>query len=332
MEARCVVATAYPERLQRMFRGQPLASWLEGQLAEAGIAEVRFVSLPQATRLAPGQVVGPGQGLLFMARPLPAASPQALAYLMATAPSRLGPSALSRQKHWAPLLWWSPETLAALQGRGQSFGRLLGSEGVQKVEVWDPGLFQSFETPADLAWLEGMVADRQAYGPHFIKAVRDFAEMPVHIRAHCDAVSQTASRFAQALAAQGHPLDQNLVRAGAALHDLCRLMPRHEEAGADLLQRMGYPDLAWVVAKHMEIDAADVAALNEAALVFYADKVTEETCRVTPYQRYARALDRFPPGTEIGEHIMANLKMAWAVETALRSQLGPSFDQLLSYP
>lgn len=325
----CLVGTPYPDQLDLPFQGLPLKVWLENQVKKAGISKVAFLTLPAQTSMANLLSEASG-GFLWMAGPLPAASPQALAYFMASSPQEALVKMPWCQGHWAPLVWLGPQALARWKPAQKTLASFMATLPIQEVEVWDPGLFRALSKPQDLSDLSVLVRDREVYGPSFVESIRNFVGLPPHIRAHCDAVALVATRLALALQEKGHPIDVHLTRAGAQLHDLCRLMPRHEEAGADLLRRMGYPDLAAIVAKHMEVQEEDIRALNEAALVFYADKITEETCRVTPYQRYYRALDHFPPSTLIGDHILYNLQSAWAVERALKDVIGLDFEKALS--
>lgn len=305
--------------------GKSILETTKKTLKEAGLDEVRVLDFPYQGSLAELAKEAEG-GMLWMTELLPAASPEALRYFMSF--ERPGPGARVAvlKSKLAPLIWISPESTRRLREEKWGFRELLTELPVQKLDIWDPGSFKRIWCEAD--WIEAgaIMADRKAYGPIFIRSIRDFAHMPLHIRAHCDAVAMVASHLADALKAKGHNIDPNLVKSGAALHDICRLLPRHDRAGADLFQRMGYGDLAEIVERHMDLSAEDVEALNEAALVFYADKITEETCRVSPRERYQRALDRFPPSTEVGQHIMRNLQTALDIEEALRDWLGEDFD------
>lgn len=72
--------------------------------------------------------------------------------------------------------------------------------------------------------------------------------------AHVEAVAVLAERVAEALRAKGHPVDVDLVRAGALLHDIGRSKThsiRHASMGADLLRRRGLPEpLVLCVERH----------------------------------------------------------------------------------
>ena len=66
---------------------------------------------------------------------------------------------------------------------------------------------------------------------------------------------------------------------GALLHDLGKTaclgtLNNHAELGADILEDLGYPDVAQVVREHVHLDGdiLDPRPLREAEVVNYADK------------------------------------------------------------
>ena len=77
--------------------------------------------------------------------------------------------------------------------------------------------------------------------------------MPERRVAHSRAVAAVAAALAAALNARGQHLCEPLVLAGGLLHDIARAQPRHPDAGADLLEGLGYPRAAGVVRLHMEL-------------------------------------------------------------------------------
>ena len=117
---------------------------------------------------------------------------------------------------------------------------------------------------------------------------------PAHIQRHCIAVAEEGLRLGRRLNDAGQALDLALIEAGGLLHDILRLEPDHAAAGAALLLRLGYPRLAEVVAVHMDLHGVLPPAVDEALIVFLADKQVREDYRVTVEQRYGVAIERFP--------------------------------------
>ena len=116
--------------------------------------------------------------------------------------------------------------------------------------------------------------------------------MPERRVAHSRAVAAVAAALAAALDARGQHLCEPLVLAGGLLHDIARAQPRHPDAGADLLEGLGYPRAAGVVRLHMELAGGAGADVDEAQVVFLADKLVQGDRVVGLEERFAVRLIR----------------------------------------
>jgi molybdenum cofactor cytidylyltransferase len=105
--------------------------------------------------------------------------------------------------------------------------------------------------------------------------------------AHSRAVAEVAVAIAQALNEHGSRLCIPLVRAGGLLHDVARGQERHADAGADLLERSGYPRVAAVVRLHMDLGGPGGDTVDEARVVFLADKLVKGDRVVGLERRFA---------------------------------------------
>ena len=109
------------------------------------------------------------------------------------------------------------------------------------------------------------------------------------LQAHCRAVADLAGELCRALAGRGPELDAGAVRAAALLHDIARDLPEHPAAGALWLRELGYPEVAGIVRQHHDPEST---ALDEAALVFIADKAVRGDMRVPIDERFAGSLEK----------------------------------------
>jgi putative nucleotidyltransferase with HDIG domain len=107
---------------------------------------------------------------------------------------------------------------------------------------------------------------------------------------HCRAVARKAEEIAAPLIRRGCPLDRELVRAGALLHDIARFQPRHAQTGADWLIAEGYPTVAKIIAEHE--DLPEPVRLDESAVVYFADKLILNTEEITLEERFVRSLEK----------------------------------------
>ena len=105
--------------------------------------------------------------------------------------------------------------------------------------------------------------------------------------AHCRAVAALADELCAMLKGKGVALDGEAVHAAALLHDIAKGEHDHAAVGGLWLQELGFPALAEIVRQHTEPDSD---ALNEAGLVFLADKLVRGAERVGLEERFGASL------------------------------------------
>ena len=107
--------------------------------------------------------------------------------------------------------------------------------------------------------------------------------------AHCRAVAALADELCAALKEKGIAPDSEAVHAAALLHDIAKGEPDHAAVGGLWLEELGLGQLAEIVRQHTEPDSD---ALNEAGLVFLADKLVRGDRRVDLEERFGASLAR----------------------------------------
>ncbi|MDC7785224.1 NTP transferase domain-containing protein [Rhodoplanes sp. TEM] len=163
---------------------------------------------------------------------------------------------------------------------------------VRELVVFDRGSLRDMDHPADYRCLVAALAHDRAPDPEECEAMLDAAATGASVRAHGRAVAALAVTLAERLVAAGLRLDVDLVRAGALVHDIAKGRDHHAETGAAMLRAFGFPEVARIVARHMEI-AFDGETLDEAVIVHLADKLVAGERRVTLAERFAPGLARF---------------------------------------
>ena len=106
------------------------------------------------------------------------------------------------------------------------------------------------------------------------------------VAAHCRAVAAEALRIAAALPAA---YDETLLACAALLHDAARGEREHARLAAAWLRELGYGAAAALVEQHHDWRGE---ALDEAAILYLADKCVREDCRVPLAQRFAGSGER----------------------------------------
>ncbi len=124
--------------------------------------------------------------------------------------------------------------------------------------------------------------------------------MPEHIRDHSNQVCRVALLLTAHLAAAGIHLNMELVRAAALLHDITKARSfntreKHAETGEDLLAGLGYPEVGYVIGRHVVLDHYPQEAVhpNEAEIVNYADKRVLHNKIVSLSKRMAYIVERY---------------------------------------
>ena len=183
------------------------------------------------------------------------------------------------------------EILAAEPPGGLRELLLSHAAGSALVEVDDPGVLLDADTPDDLARIRERAAGEDL--PSEARCLELLRERGASdaIIAHSRAVAAVAAALAAALNERRQYLCEPLVAAAGLLHDVARDQPRHAEAGADVLERLGHARVAAVVRRHMGLDD-DGDDVGEAQLVYLADKLVEEERLVGLDERFAARLER----------------------------------------
>jgi putative nucleotidyltransferase with HDIG domain len=125
------------------------------------------------------------------------------------------------------------------------------------------------------------------------------AGTPEHVIAHCRAVAEKAMQLADRAQAAGAAVDRELLFSAALLHDIARTEPDHAALGAAWLRTLGYPEVAEVVAQHHDFEGGK---LNEAALLYLADKYVQGDREVPLEERFAESRARCTTGDALQAH------------------------------
>lgn len=100
---------------------------------------------------------------------------------------------------------------------------------------------------------------------------------PQHVRGHCKAVAATACTIAKALNERGFNLDLRLILAAGLLHDVLRVEDKHWEAGAKLMERLGYDQEADIIRVHMTYSPfSPLSNVTETDMVCLGDRLVKE--------------------------------------------------------
>ncbi|MEI6726257.1 MAG: DVU_1551 family NTP transferase [Actinomycetes bacterium] len=189
------------------------------------------------------------------------------------------------------------------------------------VPVADDGVRFDADVAADLA--RARILARGNEIPDVTRCVQILGERgaPSGLVAHARVVAAVATALASGLNERDQHLCLRLVTAAALLHDVARAESDHAAAGAVFLESLGYPRVAGVVRRHMDLGAGGVWDIGEAEVLFLADKLVLGEQEVTLEERFARRLGELahdPPAQAAARSRLATAEVVRArVEAAL---------------
>ena len=206
----------------------------------------------------------------------------------------LHPLAGGRRGH-PPLLAGSwREPILAWAGDGGLRGLLEQRRArAQEVVVDDPNVLLDMDDAGGYVRLERLAPRERIPDAAACRALLSRHGTPSPVVRHGEAVASAALSLGVALRQAGVALHLGLLEAAALTHDIVRPEPAHAAAGAELLDREGFPRVAAVVAEHMDLATTPAAVPGERELLFLADKLTIGARPVDLAGKLARAEERF---------------------------------------
>ncbi len=193
---------------------------------------------------------------------------------------------------------------------------------IQEVDVVDQAVMMDMDTPDDYQRIIAYLARQDLPTAEECEALLRHLQTPIKVVRHGEAVAATAVIMAEHLNKNGYKLDEKLVRVGGLLHDIGKGSSDHAAAGADILTKLGYLPAAEIVRRHMDLGM--MTGLDEAAVVYLADKIIAGDQLVPLSRRFAKAKDRFAGQPEILSLVDRRLATARLIKQKIEDVLGLS--------
>jgi 5'-deoxynucleotidase YfbR-like HD superfamily hydrolase len=155
-------------------------------------------------------------------------------------------------------------------------------------------------------------------------------KLPGSLIDHCHRVACVGAALARAVNDRGGSLDVNLIQSAARVHDVARTEKNHAAAGARLLHVMGFPAMAALVARHMDIRLSQDSPLDEAQIVYLADKLVAGTTLVSLKQRFDAKRKKYGHDPKTSEKIDQRQHAALSIQGKVEQISGQTMGQLLN--
>ncbi|WP_371380653.1 DVU_1551 family NTP transferase [Sporomusa aerivorans] len=198
-----------------------------------------------------------------------------------------------------------------------------------EVAVADQGVLLDIDTQEDYRQLIQFYERRKVPTSEECLGMLHKYQTSERVQRHGLEVAKVGRRLAELLSGAGFSICTELVVAGGLVHDLAKGKPNHPERGARMVRSMGFSSLAGIVASHMDLEFAAERDIDEAALVFLADKLVQGEQRVSLSERFKPALERFAGSPEILASILRRQQTAEIIQGRVAGLLGVnSVDEL----
>jgi molybdenum cofactor cytidylyltransferase len=200
-----------------------------------------------------------------------------------------------------------------------------------EVEVADTYILEDMDTPDDYRRLLGMWRRGTVPTPEECELllINRFAA-DRRLLDHSREVARLAVILAGELNKAGCGIDLQLTAAAALLHDLAKGKTGHAAEGASILAGIGYPEVAKIVAVHMDISVQPRQPIGAGEVIYLADKMMQGDRLVPVQERFAERIKRHADDPEQNRAVAGRLANALLIRQRLETRLGRPLWELLA--
>jgi hypothetical protein len=176
------------------------------------------------------------------------------------------------------------------------------------VPVADEGVLLDLDTMEDYHLLKARFKEEGIPTPAECRMLMEvIQQLPESVITHCQAVAAMAGFLTGAVNRTGVKLNERLVQAAALVHDIARKEEPHALIGARLLDSWGFSKAAEIVAVHLDIQIQEKGPINEAEIVYLADKLVAGDQAVDLDQRFQQKIKKYGQDP----HMVAAIQLRW---------------------
>ena len=242
------------------------------------------------------------------------------------------PEFLGQRGHPPLIPYQYADELIQWTGKGGLKGFLEQHDAVsQDVPIFDECILMDMDTPEHYQQVVARYKSREIPSKAeclAIMASRFSADHP--IVKHSRVVARVARVIGEKITHAGCEMNVNLVEACGYLHDIGKGQKSHAKAGAQVLKKMGYPNIADIIATHMDLFFADEGKITEKEVIYLADKLTQGERVLELDKRLESKLEQLtgnPMGKMAAEkRIRTAMQIKHAIETIIGERIGVLLD------
>jgi broad specificity phosphatase PhoE/CTP:molybdopterin cytidylyltransferase MocA len=196
------------------------------------------------------------------------------------------------------------------------------------IEVTDQSILMDCDTPLDYLKLQAYRSREYIPTERECRAILRMHGGTELLIAHSRMVAEIAGRLAVGLKRAGFDLNLDLITASGLLHDLAKGQADHARAGAEILEKLGYGEVARVVELHTDLGQKKLS-MDESDLVYLADKFVKGDLPVSLEQRFDGPMKKFAARSEVIKAVQRRLDDARTLKERLEKTLGVCVEDIV---
>ena len=149
-----------------------------------------------------------------------------------------------------------------------------------------------------------------------------YFNVPKNIVNHGKKVKEICEDLSNLINIKRNIININLINSASILHDMKRQEKNHSEVGANLLESLGYNQIANVVRSHMKLEKEMEDVINENTILYYCDKLVEEDEFVGLHKRFEEKLNKHEINKEIKKNIIDKYETTLKIKSNIISIIG----------
>ncbi len=147
---------------------------------------------------------------------------------------------------------------------------------------------------------------------------------------HSNVVARVARVIGEKIAHAGCKMNVNLVEACGYLHDIGKGQKKHAKVGAQFLKIMGYPNIADIVAVHIDLPFVDKGKITEKEVLYLADKLIQGESVVELEKRLESKLSQLAENIEGRMAAEKRIRTAMQIQHAIEKIIGENINDLIA--
>lgn len=198
---------------------------------------------------------------------------------------------------------------------------------VLEVGTEDQGVLLDMDTPEDYRRLLKYYGYAPTPTEYECYELLKGNNTPDKVIKHCETVARLSVFLGDQLREAGLHLNRELLRTSALLHDIARLKPNHSREGAKLTA--AYPEVAAIIAAHMDCPWEPSQPLTEKEIVYLADKLVADERIISLQERFNGNMERYKNEPEVLENVNRRFEQAHRIHDRVEEIVGESVQALI---